>query len=191
MISIMANPKSTNVKPLPNYNRLSLPEMVAVQFKAGGATYERIAAEMEAAYGFTRSTEAIRDWFRPGGRLTVALDQYSHIMATESLKESQLLLMRFTLPAVTTLCKFLNHPNDRIRLKAAIAIVDLTLAPAGTPAKNSTPMPREFMQHDDDLPDEFRDPADEELDQIIRDVRLTKQRIAMREMDKIPMPVEA
>lgn len=193
----MANPKSTNVKPLSGYHRLTLPEMLAVQLKAQRCTYSEISASLNASYGLKRSVEAIRDWYRPGGRLTVALDQYQQLMAAESLKETQLMLMRLTLPAIVTLARLLDHPNPRIQLKAATVILNLTIPNVGASTKkfkggDLMDLPVELIRAAEPVmeptPEEESDAA---WDEMLTQIRIIKQRVALREMAKVEPVIDS
>lgn len=178
----MANPNSTHTKPLPSYIRLSNPERLAVEMRANGRAYEDIIAAMNHYFGFERSYEAVRDWFRPGiGRLTQALDQYRDIMLRESMRETLMMEMRASVPAVVTLVKLLEHPKANIQLKAAIALLELAF-PYGMDGP-AISLPKEF-----ELPSELDDGSeeDEELNRILDDINAAKARIAERQIKKVP-----
>ena len=125
----MASRNSTNTRDLASFSVLNGPDRLAVMLKAEGKSAEQIATGRYSEFGTTRSKRTVQEWFIPGGRLEQAYLEWSEVLASESVRDAQILARRAARGAVGKLISLSERADDAIALRAATALAAKYLAP--------------------------------------------------------------
>lgn len=119
----------------------------AITLKSQGFTHQSIALTLQQEFGINCSHNTVNQWFAVGGLLEQALSEYNERVATESLRQANLLIRRASLPAAATLVRLLGDPNPKIQLQAAESILKKVF-PKGIGGD-------EVTENEEDLPQEL------------------------------------
>lgn len=107
-----------------NFAQFSSRYQRAITLKSQGVRHESIALILKQEFGQSCSRNTVNQWFAVGGLLEQALAEYNERIASESLRQADLLIRRAALPAAATLVRLLNDPNPNIQLRAAESILN-------------------------------------------------------------------
>ena len=120
----------------------------AIILKSQGFRHLDIAHKLHREFGINCSHNTVNQWFAVGGLLEQALAEYNERVASESLRQADLLIRRASLPAAATLVRLLNDPNPYIQLRAAESILNKVF-PKGVGTRSTT------IQEEEELPPEL------------------------------------
>jgi hypothetical protein len=120
----MAKGTTNTDSKLPEFPGLKLHEKRAVMLRAEGKTYDQVTNHINTEYALDYSVKTIQEWFQAGGRLEQAYLEFVGAMASSSLKEARLLIMRSMKSAAATLISGMNNPDPRIAQEAAKSLLN-------------------------------------------------------------------
>ena len=140
----MAKKDATNTSSVPEFPGLKLHEKRAVLLRAEGKTYDQVVNHINTEYALDYSVKTVQEWFQAGGRLEQAYLEFVGAMATSSLREAKLLIMRSMKSAAATLIAGMNNPDPRIAQEAAKSLLnkyipDKQIALTGEAAEDELP----------------------------------------------------
>ena len=131
-----------------NFVQFSSRYQRAIALKSQGVRHQDIAHTLHREFGTSCSHNTVNQCFAVGGLLEQALAEYNERVASESLRQADLLIKRAALPAAATLVRLLNDPNPNIQLRAAESILNKVF-PKGVEIRNTG------VQEEEELPPEL------------------------------------